>query len=155
MKYLLGIILAAASFSSSATVYSIQSQCERDYPKFTEMVNCLSTNIMRDNNLRDDQEARTYVATAKNLAGKVQRKQIYEDDAVLQLQEKYNRMNAAYQAGLAPPVKQDGFTSFIKKRLQDGPSQRIIIRQDRGSENCSSPNGPINYLCETQKGINH
>lgn len=154
MKYIIAALMVTASFTAHGSIFSHQFQCEKDYPKFGDMVKCLNVKIMNDESLNSDPPTRTYMALAKSLAAKVDRKQIHEDEAVLALQEKYNEINAEFQARNKP--EENKFKSFVKERLRNAPAvnqQPQVIISNNQPDNCYSPNGPINYFCEAQKGI--
>lgn len=123
------IVMAATLFSfsgiaSAASIAEYQNKCEQQFNKFTEMVSCLTSSLKSDSFYATDPDAKLYVAQANSLAGKVKRKSMYEEDAVLALQQNYTDMNNRYQAAQSAESKDNSFISIIKDRLRNGNAPR-------------------------------
>ncbi|SUW64155.1 Uncharacterised protein [Buttiauxella agrestis] len=109
---------------SAASIAEYQNKCEQQFNKFPEMVSCLTSNIKSDSFYATDPDAKLYAAQANSLAGKVKRKSMYEEDAVLELQQDYTDMNNRYQAKQSAEPKDNSFISIIKDRLHNGNAPR-------------------------------
>lgn len=133
MKILIaGAMLLALSGCSAikdraSTANGYQVDCERQYPKFTEMVACLDKKISSNRFLSREPKPKLYLLTAKDLSSKVSSGSITEDQARLQLQTRYVEIG---QIG-APTVVQ----------------QQNIINSPQQGNNCTPAGGPINYYC--------
>lgn len=122
------ILIAAALFlpvtASATSIAEYQRNCEQQYDKFTNMVTCLTSRLKSDSFYATDPDAKLYAAQANSLAGKVKRKTMYEEDAVLALQQNYTDMNNRYQAAQSAEPKDNSFISIIKDRLRNGNAPR-------------------------------
>lgn len=133
MKILIaGAMLLALSGCSAvkeraSTANGYQVDCERQYPKFTEMVACLDKKISSSRFLSREPKPKLYLLTAKYLSSKVSSGSIAEDQARLQLQTRYVEIG---QIG-APTVVQ----------------QQNIINSPQQGNNCTPAGTPINYYC--------
>ncbi|ANJ92429.1 hypothetical protein [Serratia plymuthica] len=145
----LTISLLASGIASAKTISEHQNRCEKQFDKFPEMVSCLSNSIKSDSDYDSDPEAKLYAAQARSLAAKVKRKAMHDEDAALELQEKYIAMNNRYRASMER--KDDSLMSVIKDRMRQAPAiqqqQNTIIVPQQQKKNCNSPGGPINYQC--------
>lgn len=148
-KVLILAFILAPGISSASTIASYKSKCEAQFDKFTEMAACLSKSIKSDDDYASDPDAQLYAAQANSLAGKVKRKEMHEEDAALELQEKYIAMNDKYSKSLER--KDDSFMSVIKDRMRKAPpiqqQQNTIIAPSVQQKNCTPAGGPINYQC--------
>lgn len=131
-KYLVAALVACAT--SNVYAYSIfyhQTQCEKITEHFDEFVRCMDNKVKTDPDLSELPAARSYMATAKNLSARVDRKQLYEDEAVLALQNKYDEINNKFQTENKPPENK------LKKFIQESfghprqvNQQQIIINNN-------------------------
>lgn len=134
MKKLIAVALLLALSGCSAvkdrasTVNGYQADCERQYPKFIDMVSCLDKKISSNYFLSREPKPKLYLLTAKDLASRVTSGVITEDQARLQLQTRYVEIG---QIGAPTAVQQ----------------QNIIVPPTQG-KNCTTPGGPINYYCQ-------
>lgn len=133
MKILIaGAMLLALSGCSAvkeraSTANGYQVDCERQYPKFTEMVACLDKKISSNRFLSREPKPKLYLLTAKDLSSKVSGGSITEDQARLQLQTRYVEIG---QIGAPTAVQQQN-----------------IINSSQQSNKCTTAGGPINYYC--------
>lgn len=135
-------------FASATSIADYQSKCEKQFGKFPAMAACLSSSIKSDDDYANDLDAQLYAAQANSLAAKVNRKAMYEEDAVLELQEKYIVMNDKYRKSLER--KDDSFMSVIKDGMRKAPAvqqQNTIVAPQQQQKNCTPAGGPINYQC--------
>lgn len=119
------IFLPLPSFASS--IASIQQSCESQFSTFPEMASCLTKNVRADDFLYSSSQARLYVATATNLAGKVRRGEMYDDEATLALEEKYSQLNAEYVHEVQ--ANQSPVSTYIKKRLDNAGKIQVDVHQ--------------------------
>lgn len=117
-------LFSFSGIASAASIAEYQNKCEQQFNKFTEMVSCLTSSLKSDSFYATDPDAKLYVAQANSLAGKVKRKSMYEEDAVLVLQQNYTDMNNRYQAAQSAEQKDNSFISIIKDRLRNGNAPR-------------------------------
>jgi len=121
-KIILGLILLPfASFSAS--IADMQRECEKMFDKFPDMASCVTRKVKSDDFVYSSPQARTYVATAVNLSGKVRRGEMFDDEAALALQEKYNQLNTEYVNDVK--TAQDPFGTYLKKRLDN--AGKIVV----------------------------
>lgn len=124
---LLSLSGCSAVKERASTANGYQVECERQYPKFTEMVACLDKKISSNQFLSREPKPKLYLLTAKDLSSKVASGSITEDQARLQLQTRYVEIG---QIG-APTAVQ----------------QQSIINAPQQKNNCATAGGPINYYC--------
>lgn len=135
MKKLIAVALLMALSGCSAvkerasTANGYQAECEKQYPKFTEMVTCLDGKISSNRFLSREPKPKLYLLTAKDLASRVSNGSITEDQARLQLQTRYLEIG---QMGAPKTVLQQPI--FIEQQAQ----RRC---------NDGSNGGPIDYYC--------
>ncbi|MDA3131682.1 hypothetical protein [Atlantibacter subterraneus] len=121
-KLWLGLILIPfASFSAS--IADMQRECEKLFDKFPDMASCVTKKVKADDFIYSSPQARTYVATATNLSAKVRRGEMYDDEAALALQEKYNQLNSEYVNQVQS--SQDPVGTYLKKRLDN--AGKIVV----------------------------
>ncbi|RSB60331.1 hypothetical protein EGT71_19595 [Atlantibacter subterranea] len=121
-KLWLGLILIPfASFSAS--IADMQRECEKLFDKFPDMASCVTKKVKADDFIYSSPQARTYVATATNLSAKVRRGEMYDDEAALALQEKYNQLNSEYVNQVQSA--QDPVGTYLKKRLDN--AGKIVV----------------------------
>lgn len=131
-KYLTSMLFIFATTNSYAySIFYHQTQCERITEHFGEFVRCMDGKIKTDPDLCESSGARSYMATAKNLSARVDRKQLYEDEAALALQNKYDELNAKFQADNKPP--ENKFKKFVQESLgrpRQVNQQQVIINNN-------------------------
>ncbi|OCJ30577.1 hypothetical protein [Serratia sp. 14-2641] len=141
--------ILAPSIASATSIADYQSDCEKQFDKFTEMASCLSKKVKSDDLTYSSPQAKIYVATANSLAGRVRRGEMHDEDAALALQEKYATLNNEYLSANAR--KSPDIASSIREKIQQGQrtqqQQQTIIIAPEQKKNCYTPNGPINYSC--------
>lgn len=121
-KMCLGLVLLPFA-ASSASIADMQRECEKMFDKFPEMASCVTKKVKADDFVYSSPQARTYVATAINLSGKVRRGEMFDDEAALALQEKYNQLNSEYVNEVKST--QDPVGTYLKKRLDN--AGKIVI----------------------------
>lgn len=152
MKKLIWLTLLLPLSAVSASISEYQRVCEKQFDKFPDMASCMTKKVRSDDFVYSTPQARLYVATATNLAGKVRRGEMYDDEATLALEEKYNELNAQYVSQVKES-QQNPVSSFIKNRLgqnnSSGNQQQTIVIEKQKEKKCSngSNGGPIDYHC--------
>lgn len=127
VAFLMALSGCSAFKERASTANGYQAECEKQYPRFTEMVTCLDKKISSNRFLSREPKPKLYLLTAKDLSSKVSNGSITEDQARLQLQTRYVEIG---QIG-APTVVQ----------------QQNIINSPQKGNNCTTAGGPINYYC--------
>lgn len=84
-------MFAAIMLTGCATVSSHQTQCEQQHPEFPAAVRCLKTAIGQPRN----EETKLYLLTAEHLSERVQRHELSDAEARLELQKTYVRVYGA------------------------------------------------------------
>ena len=159
MKKIILPLLMLPLVASAASISEYQKGCEKQFDKFPDMASCMTKKVRADDFVYSTSQARLYVATATNLAGKVRRGEMYDDEATLALEEKYNELNAQYVSQVKES-QQNPVSSFIKNRLGQprpgGTQQQTIIIEQQTEKECSdgSNGGPIDYFCMATSGVN-
>lgn len=128
MKKLVWLILLLPLSAVSATISEYQKACEKQFDKFPDMANCMTKKVRADDFVYSTSQARLYVATATNLAGKVRRGEMYDDEATLALEEKYNELNAQYVSQVKES-QQNPVSTFIKKKLDQAGTVQVDVHQ--------------------------
>lgn len=122
------ILLFLPFASHSASIADMQRECEKLFEKFPDMASCVTKKVKADDFIYSSPQARTYVATATNLSAKVRRGEIYDDEAALALEEKYNELNAQYVSQVKES-QQNPVSTFIKKKLDQGGTVQVDVHQ--------------------------
>lgn len=125
--FLVALSGCSAVKDRASTANGYQADCERQYPKFTEMVACLDKKISSNQFLSREPKPKLYLLTAKDLSSKVASGSITEDQARLQLQTRYVEIG---QIGAPTAIQQQN-----------------IINTPQQKNNCTTAGGPINYYC--------
>ena len=127
--FLLALSGCASVKERAATANGYQAECERQYPKFTDMVSCLDKKISSNYFLSREPKPKLYLLTAKDFASRVSNGSITEDQARLQLQTRYVEIG---QMGAPSTVIQQPM---------------FIEQQTHRRCNDGSNGGPIDYYC--------
>lgn len=117
------ILLFFPFASHSASIADMQRECEKLFEKFPDMASCVTKKVKADDFIYSSPQARAYVATATNLSAKVRRGEMYDDEAALALQEKYNQLNSEYVNQVQSA--QDPVGTYLKKRLDN--AGKIVV----------------------------
>ncbi|MEG1113287.1 MAG: hypothetical protein RSE65_21555 [Hafnia sp.] len=126
-KIILSLLLLPA-VASAASISEYQKACEKQFDKFPDMANCMTKKVRADDFVYSTPQARLYVATATNLSGKVRRGEMYDDEATLALEEKYNELNAQYVSHVKES-QQNPVSTFIKKKLDQAGTVQVDVHQ--------------------------
>lgn len=128
MKKITLPLLMLPFVASAASISEYQKSCEKQFDKFPGMASCMTKKVRSDDFVYSTSQARLYVATATNLAGKVRRGEMYDDEATLALEEKYNELNAQYVSQVKES-QQNPVSTFIKKRLDHAGTVQVDVHQ--------------------------
>lgn len=123
MKKLLLCLAFMPLTTLAASIADMQRECEKLYDKFPDMASCVTKKVKADDFVYSSPQARTYVATAVNLSAKVRRGEMYDDEAALALQEKYNQLNSEYVNDVQ--TAQDPVGTYLKKRMDN--AGKIVV----------------------------
>lgn len=123
MKKMLLCLILMPLTTFAASIADMQRECEKLYDKFPDMASCVTKKVKSDDFVYSSPQARTYVATAVNLSAKVRRGEMYDDEAALALQEKYNQLNSEYVNDVQ--TAQDPVGTYLKKRLDN--AGKIVV----------------------------
>lgn len=86
--------------SGCAKVSDYQTKCEQQYPKLSDMANCLDSSVKSDSRMSTASTPKMYVLAAKFLGQKVDSGEISDIQARLELQNLYVNMQRQEQADL-------------------------------------------------------
>lgn len=128
MKKLIWLILLFPLSAVSASISEYQRSCEKQFDKFPDMASCMTKKVRADDFVYSTSQARLYVASATNLAGKVRRGEMHDDEATLALEEKYNELNAQYVSQVKES-QQNPVSTFIKKKLDQAGTVQVDVHQ--------------------------
>lgn len=95
---------AALTFGGCSTVGSHQRECEQQYARFSDMVDCLNRSIATDRRPDPSGRIKLYLLTAEDLKERVERGDMSEADARRQLQEQYVRLRRDQRQEIAEDV---------------------------------------------------
>lgn len=96
MKRLL--LIAPLLLAGCAKVSDYQTKCEQQYPKLSDMANCLDSSVKSDSRMASAPTPKLYVLAAKMLGQGVDEGKIGDAQARLELQSLYVRIQNQEQA---------------------------------------------------------
>ncbi|WP_245208580.1 hypothetical protein [Serratia fonticola] len=96
MKKLL--LIAPLLLAGCAKVSDYQAKCEQQYPKLSDMANCLDSSVKSDSRMASAPTPKLYVLAAKMLGQGVDEGKIGDAQARLELQSLYVRIQNQEQA---------------------------------------------------------
>lgn len=96
MKKLL--LIAPLLLAGCAKVSDYQAKCEQQYPKLSDMANCLDSRVKSDSRMASAPTPKLYVLSAKMLGQGVDEGKIGDAQARLELQSLYVRIQNQEQA---------------------------------------------------------
>ncbi|MBC3251213.1 hypothetical protein H8I91_13135 [Serratia fonticola] len=119
MKKLL--IVLPLVLTGCAKVGDYQARCEQQYPKFSDMANCLDSNVKSDYRMASAPSPKLYVLAAKMLGEGVDQGKISDAQARLELQNLYvnmKRQETADQQAQVQSIQQGLLNAQAVQTLQ-------------------------------------
>ncbi|WP_245759456.1 hypothetical protein [Yersinia ruckeri] len=103
------ILILPFLLAGCAKVSDYQAKCEQQYSRFSEMASCLDTSVKTDSRMASAATPKLYVLTAKMLGEGVDKGNISDSQARLELQTLYvnmQRQESAEQQASAQAIQQ-------------------------------------------------